>query len=174
MYARLMFGGIAATVAWTRNRLIVAFDGVLAKLGLVLTASFLTSSYLLIAGPVVPTGAATVTPHASSICDQLGAFAYGSSVVGIADRPGHGGYWMVNNAGQVAACGDAAFLGQPTTLNRPIVGIAPTPDGGGYYLVASDGGIFTYGDAAFQGSTGGLTLNKPIVGMAVDPPTGGY
>jgi hypothetical protein len=173
MYARRLFGGIAATVVSMRSRLTATFDGVLAKLGLALTASLLTSLYL-VAAPVAPTGAATVRPHASSICDQLGAFAYGSSVVGIADRPGHGGYWIVNNAGQVAACGDATFLGQPTTLNRPIVGIAATPDGGGYYLVATDGGIFTYGDAAFQGSTGGLTLNKPIVGMAVDPPTGGY
>ncbi len=158
-----------------RNRLTAAFDGVLAKLGLALTASLLTSLYL-IAGPVAPTGASTVRPHAAAAtCSQPpGPFAYGSSVVGIADTPDDGGYWIVNNAGQVAACGNALYLGQPATLNKPIVGIAATPDGLGYYLVASDGGIFSYGNAVFQGSTGALTLNKPIVGMAVDPATKGY
>ena len=79
-----------------------------------------------------------------------------SAVVGIADTRDDGGYWVVNSAGQVAACGDAALLGQPAALNRPIVGIAATSDGGGYYLVASDGGVFSYGDAAFQGSTGSI------------------
>ena len=155
-----------------RNRLAVAFCGLLPKLGLALTAILLTS-LSLIAGPVVPTGAATLRPHAASTCSQPGgAFLYGSAVVGIADTPDDGGYWIVNNAGQVAACGDATYLGQPATLNKPIVGIAATPDGHGYYLVASDGGIFSYGDAVFQGSTGSLTLNKPIVGMAVDRPRG--
>ena len=157
-----------------RYRLAVAFDGLLPKLGLVLTASLLTS-LSLIAGPVVPTRAAILRPHAASTCSQPGGvFLYGSAVVGIAGTPDDGGYWIVNNAGQVAACGDATYLGQPATLNKPIVGIAATPDAHGYYLVASDGGIFAYGDAVFQGSTGSLTLNKPIVGMAVDSATGGY
>ena len=92
-----------------RNRVTVAFDGLVAKLGLALTATLLTSLYL-IAGPVAPTGAATVRPHAAPTCSQPhGPFAYGSSVVGIADTPDDGGYWIVNNAGQVAACGDASF-----------------------------------------------------------------
>ena len=81
---------------------------------------------------------------------------------------------MVTNDGYVAACGDAPYLGEQTTLNAPIVGIAATADGGGYYLVASDGGVFSFGDARFQGSTGSLRLNKPVVGMTVDPATGGY
>jgi len=92
----------------------------------------------------------------------------------MATTPDDGGYWIVTNNGYVAACGDASYLGQQTTLNAPIVGIAATTDGGGYFLVASDGGIFTFGDARFQGSTGSMKLNKPVVGMAVDPATGGY
>ena len=157
-----------------RYRLAVAFDGLLPKLGLAFTASLLTS-LSLITSPIAPSEAATLRPHAASTCSQPGgAFLYGSAVVGIADTPDDGGYWIVNNAGQVAACGDGTYLGQPATLNKPIVGIAATPDGHGYYLVASDGGIFSYGDAVFQGSTGALTLNQPIVGMAVDPATGGY
>ena len=157
-----------------RYRLALAFDGTVPKLGMAFTAILLTSLSLA-AGPVVQAEAATLRPHAASTCSQPGgAFLYGSAVVGIADTHDDGGYWIVNNAGQVAACGDATYLGQPTTLNKPIVGIAATPDGNGYYLVASDGGIFSYGDAVFKGSTGSRTLNRPIVGMAVDSATEGY
>ena len=71
-------------------------------------------------------------PAPVSCSQPYGRFLYGSTVVGIAVTHDDRGYWIVNNAGQVAACGDAVFLGQPTTLNKPIVGIAATPDGGGY------------------------------------------
>ena len=118
--------------------------------------------------------ATTATPHTVATCIQAAKFPYGSSIVGIAATSDDGGYWIVNNEGYVAACGDAPYLGEQTSLNAPIVGIAATPDGGGYYLVASDGGVFSFGDARFQGSTGSLRLNKPVVGMEVDPATGGY
>ncbi len=174
MYERRMLRGISANAAAMRKRLTRAFDGLLAKLGLALTASLLTG-LCLVAAPVAPTGAATVKPHAAPTCSQPGGpFALGSSVVGIAVTPDDGGYWIVNNVGQIAACGDAPFLGEQTVLNKPIVGIATTPGGAGYYEVASDGGVFSFGDARFQGSTGSLTLNRPIVGMAVDQATGGY
>jgi hypothetical protein len=145
-----------------------------AKLGLAL-ASILLASLLI--GPSAPSGGtiAAAVPHVGDSCDEPGGdFTDGSAVVGMAVTPDDGGYWIVNNAGQIAACGDAAYYGQPATLNKPVVGIAATPDGGGYYEVASDGGIFAYGDAHFQGSTGNIALNKPVVGMAVDPATGGY
>ena len=147
-----------------------------AKLGLAL-ASILVASVCLIMGPSAPSGATTAgeVPHASGSCSQPGGdFTDNSAVVGMAVTPDDGGYWIVNNAGQIAACGDAVYYGQPANLNKPVVGIAATPDGGGYYEVASDGGIFAYGDAHFQGSTGNIALNKPVVGMAVDPATGGY
>ena len=83
-------------------------------------------------------------------CAQAAEFPYGSAVVGIAETRDNGGYWIVTHDGYVAACGDAPYLGEQTTLNAPVVGIAATPDGGGYYLVASDGGVFTFGDAQFQ------------------------
>ncbi len=141
--------------------------------GIAVSMVALTTFYLFAVG-VTPGGAATSTPHASSTCMQAADFPLGSAVVGMAVTPDDGGYWVVANDGHVAACGDAASLGEQTTLNAPIVGIAATPDGGGYYLVASDGGIFTFGDAQFRGSTGSIKLNKPVVGMAVDPITGGY
>ena len=98
------------------------------------------------------------------------------SVVAMAGTPDGGGYWMVDSAADIAACGDAGMLGSLSgqALARPIVGLASTPDGGGYWLVASDGGIFTYGDAAFHGSAGAIRLTKPIVGMASTPDGGGY
>jgi hypothetical protein len=86
------------------------------------------------------------------------------------------GYYQVDEFGDVANYGDAAWLGDAgnDTLNAPIVAMASTGDNGGYWLVASDGGIFSYGDAAFYGSTGNLVLNQPIVGMAATPDGHGY
>lgn len=151
-----------------------AFARASAKRGLALAAVLLASLLIGSSAPSEGTTAGAV-PHASGSCSQPGGdFTDGSAVVGMAVTPDDGGYWIVNNAGQIAACGDAAYYGQPATLNKPVVGIAATPDGGGYYEVASDGGIFAYGDAHFQGSTGNIALNKPVVGMAVDPATGGY
>ncbi len=97
-------------------------------------------------------------------------------VVGIAQVPGGGGYWMVSSDGGVFSFGDAGFYDSMagSALAAPIVGMASTPDGGGYWLVASDGGIFSFGDAQFYGSMGGKPLNKPIVGMASTPGGGGY
>jgi len=91
-----------------------------------------------------------------------------STVVGVAEVPGGGGYWMVTAAGTVLAFGHAETL--PTlpasAFGSPVVGIAATPDGAGYWEVAADGGIFSFGDAGFYGSMGGQPLNKPMVGMA--------
>ncbi len=113
-------------------------------------------------------------PTAPGTCAQTDPFPHNSAIVGMATTADNGGYWMVANDGFVAACGDARYLGEQTSLKAPIVGMASSPDGRGYYLVASDGGVFTFGDARFQGSTGSVKLNKPIVGMAVDAATGGY
>ena len=144
----------------------LAKGGYAVLVGLLAASSFLAMSTI--------SGQATASmPHVGSTCVQAAAFPYGSAVAGIAEATG-GGYWIVANDGYVAACGDAPYLGQQTTLNAPIVGIAATPDGGGYYLVAADGGVFAFGDAEFQGSAGGMLLNTPVIGMAVDPKTGGY
>jgi hypothetical protein len=98
------------------------------------------------------------------------------SVTGMAPGLGDVGYWIVNAAGQVDACGSVAnsYGELPSAPPSPIVGITATPNGKGYWLVASDGSIFSFGNAPFHGSTGGFPLNAPIVGMAVDPATGGY
>ena len=118
-----------------------------------------------------------------------GVFAYGTApfvgsmggqrlnapVVGAAETPDGGGYWLVASDGGVFNFGDAQFYGSMggSHLNAPVVGMAATPDGRGYWLVAADGGIFNFGDAAFDGSMGGQRLNAPVVGMA-DSDAGGY
>ena len=155
------------------NQVVSTLRCTLARLGLAVSAVLLAALYLFALSPS-PSEAATSVPHTSATCTQAAPFPYGSAVVGIAATPDDGGYWIVTNEGYVAACGDAPYLGEQTTLNAPIVGIAATPNGGGYYLVASDGGVFTFGKAQFYGSTGAIHLNKPVVGMTVDPITGGY
>ena len=142
-----------------------------AKAGRAMPVLALIASLTVALAPGKATG---VRSHTGPTCSQAALFPYGSSVVGIAATPDDAGYWAVTNDGYVAACGDATYLGQQTTLNAPVVGIASTPDGRGYYLVAADGGVFAFGDARFQGSTGSIHLNKPVVGMAVDQGTGGY
>jgi hypothetical protein len=146
---------------------------ILAQRGSALSVVLLAVASLF-ALPTTRGEAATLHPHAAATCAQDGAFPSGSAVVGIAATSDDGGYWIVTNDGHVAACGDAAYLGEQITLNAPIVAIAATPDGGGYYLVASDGGVFTFGTAQFRGSTGSIHLNRPVVGMAVDAGTSGY
>jgi len=99
-----------------------------------------------------------------------------STVVGVAEVPGGGGYWEVTAAGTVLAFGDAeTFPTLPaSTFGSPVVGIAATPEGQGYWLVTANGGVFTFGDAQFYGSMGGKPLNKPMVGIAAGPYGGGY
>ncbi len=92
-----------------KNRLLVA--GKRAKTGMAGLALLLTGIFLA-SGPI-SSEAATVQPHASTCSQPGGLFAYGSQVVGIAVTPDDAGYWIVNNAGQIAACGMRHTLAQP-------------------------------------------------------------
>ena len=77
---------------------------------LALIGGFFGAATATLFASTTPTGVAAVTPHASATCSQPGgAFSIGSTVVGIAVTPDDGGYWIVNSAGQVAACGDAVY-----------------------------------------------------------------
>ncbi len=123
----------------------------------------------LVLGGSVATAAAA-QPGCSS------AFPAGAVVVGMATTPSGGGYWEVDQFGDVAAFGNAPCAGSLTgiTLSQPVVGMASTPSGDGYWLVAADGGVFSFGNAVFHGSTGNIALAQPVVGMASTPSGDGY
>lgn len=96
-------------------------------------------------------------------------------VVGMATTKSGNGYWVVNRAGQIATCGDAAsypVVGGAGAPVSPAVAIAATPDSKGYWIVDANGTVVAFGDAHNYG--GSTHLNAPIVGMAADPATGGY
>jgi hypothetical protein len=97
-----------------------------------------------------------------------------NAVTGIAGTPDGGGYWMVDNKGDVYAFGDAAFYGSLAGDSiANIEGIAATPDGKGYWLVTSTGGVFAFGDALFEGSLGGERVTN-IADIASTPDGKGY
>ncbi|HEX4433639.1 MAG TPA: hypothetical protein VH012_02340 [Acidimicrobiales bacterium] len=106
---------------------------------------------------------------------SMGGQRLNAPVVGMAETPDGGGYWLIASDGGIFSFGDARFYGSVggQHLNAPVVGIASTPDGQGYWLVASDGGVFAFGDARFAGSMGGQHLNAPVVGVAAAD-AGGY
>ena len=71
-------------------------------------------------------------PHASGSCSQPGGDFTDNSAggLGMAVTPDDGGYWIVNNAGDIVACGDAVYYGQPANLKKaPSSESRPTPRG---------------------------------------------
>ncbi|MHB8189921.1 MAG: hypothetical protein ACYDHP_05790 [Ferrimicrobium sp.] len=124
----------------------------------------------------------------------MGSHPLNSPIVGMAENPIGGGYWLVAADGGVFNFGNAGYYGNTYTLgltglagshplNSPIVGMVPTPNGMGYWLVAADGGVFNFGNAKYFGSTytlgltglaGSHPLNAPIVGMGATPDGMGY
>ena len=97
------------------------------------------------------------------------------TVVGMATSADDNGYWIASSSGRVAACGNAANLGQITSgLSSPVAAIAGTPDGKGFWLSTSAGRVYAFGDAVRHGDVSGIALNRPIVAMTADPATGGY
>jgi hypothetical protein len=99
----------------------------------------------------------------------------------IASTPSGHGFWMLNQGGNLAYCGDAGYFGDMgfvpgfvPFVSSIAVGIAATPDGKGYWVATSDGGVFAFGNAGFYGSMGGKRLNAPIRGIAATPDGKGY
>jgi len=98
------------------------------------------------------------------------------SFVAIAAPPGNGGYWLLNNTGEVYAHGSAGYDGGASTQNYHglFVSIAATPTGKGYWLLDSAGEIFSLGDAAYHGGASTKTHTGSFVAMAATPTGNGY
>lgn len=75
------------------------------------------------------------------------------SIIGIARRPGHDGYWGVDNAGHVYAVGDAPHLGDAVYVTAPITAICATHTGAGYWLLDMGGDVYPFGDALYLGGS---------------------
>lgn len=92
-------------------------------------------------------------------------------------NPTVSGYWFMDSAGQVYACGGAQNFGSlsnPNANGEPAVGFTPTPSGNGYWIVTTSGRVQAFGDAGHYGDMYGKTLNKMIYSMAATSSGRGY
>ncbi len=123
-------------------------------------------------GALVPTPPA----HACAKAQDQAARGQPQALAATQDANGCGGYWVVTQAGEVAAFGSAPELASLATAqpHAPIVGIAAAPDGKGYWLLGADGGVFAFGDARFYGSPVSSHLRSAAVGLAPTPDGRGY
>jgi hypothetical protein len=97
------------------------------------------------------------------------------SIVAIAPTANNGGYYTIDQVGNITSAGNAPGYGTYQAESfAPVVGIVNVPGANGSWVVAADGGVFSYGAAVFYGSLGGVHLNAPIVGMAPTPSGHGY
>jgi hypothetical protein len=97
-----------------------------------------------------------------------------ADVVGLLPSADGGGYSTITGLGALNNRGDAAALGDVSSVPLSWLVVGGARSLGGYWLVASDGGVFSFGSAGFYGSTGAVKLNQPIVGMASTPDGKGY
>ena len=118
--------------------------------------------------------AGTVSAFGDATWSGNGPIA-GNPIVGLANRPA-GGYWLLNQGGQVLNYGGAPFLGSAYGYYSyyPFVAIVATPDSNGYWLFSANGGVWTFGSANYYGSAASYYPSSPIVAAAATPNGDGY
>jgi hypothetical protein len=83
------------------------------------------------------------------------------------------GYWMITDAGDVHAFGDAHHLGNDPGAKR--VDIEPTRSGNGYWILAASGAVTAKGDARQLGDAAALLQSGEQAAALSATPTGdGY
>lgn len=121
------------------------------------------------------TGGFPAGVQAAQGCTPLAA-----PVSGMAATHDDGGYWVVDQAGQIDARGDAttAYGELASAPASPIVAVVATADAQGYWLVGQSGAIYAFGDAGYYGALAALPAAEqpgvPVVGMAADAAGTGY
>ncbi len=109
--------------------------------------------------------------------DHLGD-APTTHAVDLERTPTGNGSWIVNDAGQVYAFGDARYLGgaDPSAFlaGQRVTSISATPTGKGYWLFTADGRALRFGDAQLFGDLHSMHLNGRIVGSIATPTGHGY
>jgi hypothetical protein len=102
----------------------------------------------------------------------------GTQAVDLEPTPSGDGYWVVDDAGGVAALGDAVYRGAPDSFtlraDEKVTSLSSTPTGKGYWMFTSKGRVLTFGDATHYGDMSGKPLNAPVLDSIVTPSGKGY
>ena len=102
----------------------------------------------------------------------------GSQAVDLEPTPTGDGYWVVDDAGAVAALGDAVYRGAPDSFtlkgDEKVTSLSSTSTGRGYWMFTTKGRVLNYGDAKHFGDMSGRPLNAPVLDSIVTPTGLGY
>jgi hypothetical protein len=102
----------------------------------------------------------------------------GTQAVDLEPTPTGLGYWVVDDAGGVAALGDAVYHGAPDSFmlkaGEKVTSLSSTATGKGYWMFTNKGRVLTFGDAISYGDLSGKPLNGPVLDSIVTPSGKGY
>jgi hypothetical protein len=102
----------------------------------------------------------------------------GTNAVDLEPTPTGDGYWVVDDAGGVAAFGDAVYRGSPDSLtvkgDEKVTSLSSTQTGKGYWMFTNKGRVLAFGDATHFGDMAGKPLNAPVLDSIVTPQGLGY
>jgi len=110
--------------------------------------------------------------------DASAALPATAKAVHIEPTPSAKGYWIVDDAGDVYAYGDAAAAGGVTPaqlgIGEKVTSLSATPSGRGYWIFTTKGRVFTFGDAKSFGDLAGKNLNGAVKSSVATPTGNGY
>jgi hypothetical protein len=105
--------------------------------------------------------------------ENLAFFSASPGTSAVSVPPGGEGYWLVTNAGKVAAFGSAGAYGD-APAGSVISTMAARPQHDGYWLCGPDGKVYAFGAAQHHGDMSATPLAGGIVAMASTATGGGY
>jgi hypothetical protein len=109
---------------------------------------------------------------------NFGTLALGShytTAVDIESTPSGGGYWILNDKGEVFTKGDAGHLGNAgLAAGEKAVSLSSTPSGNGYWIFTDRGRVIAKGGAQHKGDMAGKPLASPVLDSVATPSGNGY